>query len=95
MRYMVKVLNNKIEVKTDGRGRPLVFSQGVRGNFRKVNYKVARILSWWREPGQWWEGEQVKLYLRLEAVLMGGSCSAGIFEIYRAGEEWYFHRLLG
>ena len=74
---MKKAFHDKLEVKLDEKGRPLAFSVRI-GTARRaytyahwrylVNYKVVDILSWWREPGSWWEGEPVTLYLRLHAV---------------------------
>ena len=62
-----------------------------------MNYKVLNILRWGREPGNWWEGEPVTLYLRLQASLFcePKQPAPRLFEICRKGEKWYLHRLLG
>lgn len=63
----MKRFSEKVEVKVDGRSRPVALSLGgVRSP--RVDYRVVRILGWWREPGRWWEGEPMSLYLRLMAV---------------------------
>lgn len=89
---MKKVFSDKLRIRLDERGRPLVFSLDAKGRY-PVDYRVVNILGWWREPGQWWEGEPVTLYLRLQAVTVG--TGPRIFELYRTEEGWYFHRLLG
>lgn len=91
-----------MKLKVDEKSRPVFFSLPAQGRHPEERYRVASILRWWREPGCWWEGEPVTLYLRLEAaplVKRRGALEAGtaarIFELYRAGESWYFHRMLG
>lgn len=69
----MKTFSDKLRVKVDEKGRLLAFNFGGNGSsgvVRRypVSYKVVNILSWWREPGRWWEGEPVKFYLRLQAA---------------------------
>ena len=40
--------------------------------------RQARILDWWRETGRWWEGEQEKEFLRVEA--------GGVYVLYRIAD---------
>ena len=58
--------------------------------WRRRLYRVLEVLDWWREPSGWWNGEDVRLFLRVSAR----HSSAGVYELYRLGEAWFLSRVL-
>lgn len=40
--------------------------------------RIGRVLDWWRETGRWWEGEEEKEFMRLQA--------GGVHVVYRPME---------
>lgn len=58
--------------------------------WRKRLYRVSEITGWWREPAEWWHGKPVRFFIRVNAR----NSSAGTYELYRLGEEWFLHRVL-
>ncbi len=58
--------------------------------WRRRLYRVVEILSWWREASEWWNGEQVRVLIRVTAERRG----AGIYELCRIGSTWLLHRVL-
>ena len=57
--------------------------------WRRRLYRVKGILSWWREPSQWWQEEPIRLLVRVIAV----NRSEGIYELCRMGINWSLHRI--
>ncbi|GAJ08927.1 unnamed protein product [marine sediment metagenome] len=57
-------------------------------NYQRV-YKVTEVLSWWREPAEWWNGKSVRLCFRVDAK----NTSIGTIEISRLGESWFLDRV--
>jgi hypothetical protein len=51
---------------------------------------VVEILSWWREAAEWWNGEQVRILIRVTAERRG----AGTYELCRSGSAWLLRRVL-
>jgi hypothetical protein len=58
--------------------------------WRKRLYRVNQVLSWWREPDEWWNGRAVRFFIRVNAT----NSSTGIYELYRLGETWFLSRVL-
>ena len=58
--------------------------------WRKRLYRVIEILSWWREASEWWNGEPVKVLIRVSAECQ----RAGIYELCRRDSDWFLYRLL-
>ncbi len=58
--------------------------------WRKRLYRVDGVIGWWREPSEWWNGEAIRLFVRVSAT----NSSTGIYELYKLGEEWFLHRVL-
>ena len=58
--------------------------------WRKRLYRVNQVLSWWREPAEWWHGKAICFFIRVEAT----SDSTGAYELYRLGEQWFLSRVL-
>jgi hypothetical protein len=58
--------------------------------WRKRLYRVEDILDWWREPGEWWHGREVRFFQRVNAR----NSSTGTYELCRLGEQWFLHRVL-
>jgi len=58
--------------------------------WRRRLYKVLAVLSCWREPSTWWDGEPIKKAMRVTAA----NCSIGIYELYQTEGEWFLHSLL-
>jgi len=58
--------------------------------WRRRLYRVVEILSWWREAAEWWNGEQVRVLIRVTAERRG----AGTYELCRSDSAWFLHRVL-
>jgi hypothetical protein len=58
--------------------------------WRRRLYRVVEILSWWREAAEWWNGEQVRVLIRVTAEWRG----AGTYELCRSDSAWFLHRVL-
>jgi hypothetical protein len=58
--------------------------------WRKRLYRIIEILSWWREPGEWWNGESVRLFLRVNAECR----TAGIYELCKSNKDWFMYSVL-
>ena len=58
--------------------------------WRKRLYKIDEVLSWWREPSEWWNGKATRFFVRVNAR----NSSTGTYELYRLGDEWFLHRVL-
>lgn len=58
--------------------------------WRKRLYKVVAVLSWWREPAEWWNGKAMRFFVRVNAK----NSSVGTYELYRLGKEWFLSRVL-
>ena len=58
--------------------------------WRKRLYRVLKIIDWWREPSQWWDLQEVRLFLRVNAR----NSSTGTYELCRLGEEWFLSKVL-
>ncbi|MFC1952356.1 DUF6504 family protein [Chloroflexota bacterium] len=58
--------------------------------WRKKLYHVNQVLSWWREPDEWWYGKSIRFFVRVEAT---GS-DTGAYELYRLGKQWFLSRIL-
>ena len=58
--------------------------------WRKKLYRVDDILSWWREPAEWWNGEPIKCFLRVNAR----NSSVGTYELFKDDKNWFLYRVL-
>jgi len=58
--------------------------------WRKRLYRVLEVVSWWREPSEWWNGKAMRLFIRVNAK----NSSIGTYELYKLGEEWFLSRVL-
>lgn len=52
-------------------------------------YRITGVINWWREPGAWWQGESVRLFLRVTAW----RDSEGIYDLCRVGQDWLLYRI--
>lgn len=53
---------------------------------------VDDVLEFWRDTGQWWEGEAEKAFFRLQAG--AGGAGKGLFELYRVESgEWRLYKV--
>jgi len=57
--------------------------------WRKRLYRVDEIISWWREPSEWWNGKSIRFFVRLIAT----NSSTGTYELFKLGKEWFLHRV--
>ena len=55
------------------------------------HYKVVEVLSWWRDPAAWWDGEPVKLLVRLIAAR---GTTSGVYELGRYDKDWFLQKVL-
>jgi hypothetical protein len=58
--------------------------------WRKRLYRVDEIVSWWREPSDWWNGNTMRFFIRVVAT----NTSTGAYELYRMGDSWFLSRVL-
>ena len=58
--------------------------------WRKRLYRVLDVVGWWREPSDWWNGKSMRLFVRVNAQ----NSSAGTYELYKLGEQWFLSRVL-
>ena len=58
--------------------------------WRKRLYRVLEVVGWWREPAEWWNGKEMRLFIRVNAR----NSSTGTYELYRLGEAWFLSRVL-
>lgn len=58
--------------------------------WRRRLYRVVEMLSCWREASEWWNGEPVRVLIRVTAERRG----AGIYELCKSGTSWSMHRVL-
>ena len=58
--------------------------------WRKRLYEVVEIIDCWREPSDWWNGNSMRLFVRVNAR----NSSTGTYELCKLGEEWFLHRVL-
>jgi hypothetical protein len=58
--------------------------------WRKRLYRVLDVVSWWREPSEWWNGKSVCLCIRVNAQ----NSSTGTYELYKLGGQWFLSRVL-
>jgi hypothetical protein len=58
--------------------------------WRKRLYRVNEVMSWWREPSEWWDGQGARFFIRVNAK----NSSSGTYELYKLGESWFLSRVL-
>jgi hypothetical protein len=79
---MSKLIGEPIKVHRNGASALTAFI------WRRRLYRVVEVLSWWREPSKWWNGEGIRLFVRVNAR----NSSIGTYELYKLGEEWFLYR---
>lgn len=75
---MSRRYDSPVECRSDAAGRPVQF------RWRGKLYRVAEVLDWWIEVGEWWSGEPETVWYRVQTH------DRGVFELYRPteGSEW-------
>ena len=58
--------------------------------WRKRLYCVEEVISWWREPAEWWHHRVMRFFVRVVAR----NLNDGAYELYRLGEQWFLHKVL-
>ena len=81
---MSKLISEPVKVHEDKNALPDAFI------WRKRLYRVNDVISWWREPSEWWNGQEIRLFIRVNAT----NSSSGTYELYRLGESWFLYRVL-
>jgi hypothetical protein len=81
---MAKLIGEPIKAHT---GKDSVLTAFI---WRKRLYRVVEVLSWWREPSEWWNGKAMRFFVRVNAK----NSSTGTYELYQLGESWFIHRVL-
>ena len=81
---MSKLINESITVHV---GKNSAVSAFI---WRRRLYQVSEIISWWREPSRWWEGEPIRLLIRVTA----NHNSEGVYDLCKAGKNWSLSRVL-
>lgn len=80
---MAKLILERVSVAGPPGKAPLAFT------WRGRLYRVVEVVSWWREPGAWWRGEPVRLFVRVNAR----RAYEGTYDLCRMGEEWLLYRV--
>ena len=81
---MTRLINEAITVHQNKDSSPTAFI------WRKRLYKVTKVFDWWREPAEWWEGESIPLFVRLNAR----HASIGTYELCKLEDRWLLSRIL-
>ena len=81
---MAKLIGEPIKVHT---GKDSMLTAFI---WRKRLYRVVEVLSWWREPSEWWNGKAMRFFVRVNAK----NSSTGTYELYQLGASWFIHRVL-
>ncbi|MBM4454045.1 MAG: hypothetical protein FJ013_05640 [Chloroflexi bacterium] len=55
-----------------------------------IQAEVTETLGWWREPSRWWDGEPIRLLLRVAAIHK----SPCVYELCKSGKSWSLSRNL-
>ena len=79
-----RIINEPITVHISDNSTPSAFI------WRRRLYRVIDILSWWREPSEWWDGKTVQLLLRVTAA----NKSTGVYELRKLDANWFLSRVL-
>jgi hypothetical protein len=58
--------------------------------WRKRLYRVTEAFDWWREPSEWWEGDAIPLFIRVNAK----NASIGTYELCKLDDKWFLSRVL-
>ena len=83
----MKAYYEPIEVKPDSGPPSLV-------RWRRRTYQVGRVLDYWILQNRWWEKEEKRIYLLLEANESKARESPATMEVYRVGKDWKLARIL-
>ena len=81
---MTKLINEPIKVHQNKDSNPSAFI------WRKRLYRVIEVFDWWREPAEWWEGESIPLFMRVNAK----NTSVGTYELCKVDDKWLLSRIL-
>ena len=81
---MSKLVMEPVQVHINGNRNKMSFI------WRRRLYRVRNILSWWREPAEWWHGETVRCFLRVNA----GNSNTGTYELCKDDGNWFLYRVL-
>ena len=58
--------------------------------WRRRFYKIIETLARWHEPSAWWNGEPIRILLRVTA----SNRAIGIYELCKLSKNWFLTRLL-
>ena len=81
---MVKLIAEPISVHIDKDSKMTAFI------WRRRLYRVLNILSWWREPAEWWDDKPVRLLVRVIAA----NTTTGTYELCQVEAKWFLHNLI-
>ena len=81
---MTRLIGEPVKAHTDKNSMISAFI------WRKRLYRVTEVISWWREPPDWWTGQVMRFFVRVNAK----NTSEGTYELYRIGDSWFLHRVL-
>lgn len=80
-------LMKEIQVRVDRRGMP-------RGFFHDGRFWIVReVVDVWRDTGEWWEGEEEKIFFRIGALPVREDGPPVLCEIYtdRRADVWVLY----
>jgi hypothetical protein len=81
---MSKLIDEPIKVHQDKDSMVTAFI------WRRRLYRVLEVLDQWREPAEWWNEEEMRLFFRVTAKNTG----TGVYELCQISEKWFLSRVL-
>ena len=81
---MSKLIDEPIKVHQDKDSSITAFI------WRRRLYRVFEVIDQWREPAEWWNGEEMRIFFRVNAKNSG----TGVYELCQLGKEWFLSRVL-
>ena len=81
---MSKLINEPIKVHQDNNSIITAFI------WRKRLYRVLEVIDQWKEPAEWWNGEEMRSFFRVNAK----NSSTGVYELCQIDKEWFLSRVL-
>jgi len=81
---MTKLINEPIKLHQNKDLSPVAFI------WKKRLYRITEVFDWWREPADWWDGESIPLFVRVNAK----NSNLGTYELCKVDDNWLLSRIL-
>jgi len=80
---MSKIIMEKVSLQRREGKAPRVFT------WRRQVYPITGVISWWREPGAWWQNEPIRCFIRVSTRRE----TKGVCDLCKVGEDWFMYRM--